>query len=87
MNEWQPIETAPKDGQWITLWRPSVEKFYDRSPIVYGRWLDDSAAWSWPCQSEYDPWAREERANQLLNEDFYFCDLFTHWMPLPEPKL
>ncbi|WP_243350829.1 Lar family restriction alleviation protein [Stenotrophomonas acidaminiphila] len=33
--EWQPIETAPRDGTRILLWDA------DRAEPVFGRWIDD----------------------------------------------
>lgn len=72
---WQPIESAPKDGRghlrglWVTMkrtglpdakqWRSYVGYVHDQS----GAFLD----------LDYD-------------QDFgWEADDFTHWMPLPEP--
>ena len=66
---WQPIETAPKDGTQILVWDgnnfnvswygyPSVSERY--KAFIYGEAVGD-----YNCFSEvYEP---------------------THWMPLPEP--
>ena len=69
MSEWQPIETAPKDGREILL--------YDGDRVTFGGYLN--------AQSQgVEPQAEHET----------FCgwwsvsgsdDVFTHWMPLPEP--
>lgn len=67
--EWQPIETAPKDGTPVLLTiagRP-LEPDEDAHCAV-GRWSDD--AWGeedW-CMDAGDFWSGA-----------------THWMPLPEP--
>jgi hypothetical protein len=68
--EWQPIESAPKDGSVILAWR-----FY---PIAI-RWAEGDL-WGWqamPLGAMFEPF--EE--NGYLSGD----PALTHWMPLPPP--
>lgn len=37
MKEWQPIETAPKDGTKVDLWRPGYTK-----PRICDAWWESS---------------------------------------------
>jgi hypothetical protein len=79
MSDWQPIETAPKDGQMIILypnWRivwwefGDEEWMYDAVPIEM---MNGEAVIS--CRKEPGPlYCRY--ANDVQP---------THWMPLPEP--
>jgi hypothetical protein len=77
MTEWQPIETAPKDGTRVILgfFRPNVFETLDQKPqagIVLGRYVRGDVpplcASAWQTESgqgfQWEP---------------------THWMPLPEP--
>ena len=67
--EWQPIETAPKDGTVILAWR-----FY---PCVV-RWNATDKDWPWeavPIGAMYEPF----EANGFSGDDAQI----THWMPLP----
>ena len=74
MNEWQPIETAPRDGTAVLLygglWDGDASGIYDdgndRVPLV--------------CGYRGDVWA-------MCDTDFYQVRILepTHWMPLPEP--
>lgn len=67
--EWEPIETAPKDGTRVLAYgRIGLESSPSIGTVkfntTYKIWNCD------PCEaSEYDPEA---------------CEL-THWMPLPDP--
>lgn len=74
MNEWRPIETAPRDGSQIVLWRVGGETF-DVPPgphAVIGNWLEpnahDNGCWNIPF---HDEWAEDGS--------------FAGWMPLPPP--
>jgi hypothetical protein len=73
MSEWQPIETAPKDGTVIDLWDA-----YCKCRVVNASWAHHYFLNSKP-QNEKS-WGRDDR-------DGPFCAKPTHWMPLPEaPK-
>lgn len=70
MSEWQPIETAPKDGTHIDLWADG-ERLADcfwAEGEDYGHddchWRQCYAEASSSFQTAYDP---------------------SHWMPLPAP--
>lgn len=90
-DKWKPIETAPKDGSWIDLWRPSA-CFGSRmslEPRVIGRWSDAELCWVWPHTvrtSAFDPWAFPHRHDDDIQDgDCFASNEFTHWMPLPNP--
>ena len=69
-GEWRPIESAPKDGTRVLLWR-----VFDGTAI--GRWgnlvPDDPQEWF------DDGWI--DNGQPICGED----DPATHWMPLPAP--
>ena len=76
--EWQPIETAPKDGTPFLAF--SADAFYEpregalglkSTPMLVMAWLP-SGAHPYPCDDAGD-W-----------HDFHNYDP-THWMPLPTP--
>ncbi len=77
MSDWQPIETAPKDGSTILLCVSNSE----REPvIVTGLWVTEAMDWSgWPIT---EPTWREVWCHFQLASD---GDNPTHWMPLPTP--
>lgn len=72
--QWQPIETAPKDGTQILGWNKADG--YERKPYIcwFGKdynYEDDDALW---LKGDGDGWST----------GYYFtpCEP-THWMPLP----
>jgi len=75
MSEWQPIETAPRDGSEVLLYRPLAYKTHD--PIVTIRKSTHFPQHRWPatvpegCAID-GPGAYTEGACYA-----------THWMPLP----
>lgn len=85
-NRWQPIDTAPKDGTEILVWRHDcgnllarwacAEEFLTESEIEAGAWNDDD----------------------LFEQDWFYADFVsggsldgpeapTHWQPLPSGSL
>lgn len=79
MKNWQPIETAPKDGTKVLIWEQ-----YSRTPVVTSysgytnKWGQVVGSWS-ACKEHYDV-----DGDAWLTDRLY-QDLITHWMPLPEP--
>jgi hypothetical protein len=75
MSEWQPIETAPRDGTWIIVAGTSkVDPDYN---VLFSEYGDDAVGMSiakWDARQWRDQW-----------DDYYGPDCPTHWMPLPEP--
>lgn len=70
--QWQPIETAPKDGTRVLLYanlRRASLSGHDLDKD-YGYWI---VLGSW--EAEYGLWVDGSQCNPLP----------THWMPLPEP--
>jgi len=71
MSEWQPIETAPKDGTEVDLWvveRNRGRKF--RIPDCH-----------WHCD-EWLVWGGDPEIGWDLVEEYQHA---THWMLSPEP--
>ena len=69
MTDWQPIETAPKDGTPILAW-PCGDGWGGKFPYVV-QWV--------PPNEHHDGLWREAAGEQYDDFDP------THWMPLPEP--
>ncbi len=74
MGEWQPIETAPKDGSWFVIWTHGEPEVGRYNPTM---WTD------------YKPVGgglfRAEEKEIYQWDGFNNFDAATHWMPLPEP--
>lgn len=68
-EQWQPIETAPKDGSSILLYLPAP---WDRVELAY--WF---AHWeNWQSQGDKPDTVRDEYCG-------IGSELPTHWMPIP----
>jgi hypothetical protein len=71
MTEWQPIETAPRDGTSVLLFatqNPHDMVDYKGAQVLSGYWCQLDEAW---CST-----------GSTWTGPFYDP---THWMPLPEP--
>ena len=82
MSEWQPIETAPRDGVPVDLWLGNAE-FPRRETDATFRRASDSEWWVHGGDGLDDP-----------NTCYWFNGMGwplrgdtepTHWMPLPQP--
>lgn len=77
--EWQPIETAPKDGTWILVYGKGTKDESEPRKIAvaqFTNWLNGTYRKGWWWQfAWYDGGYYGE------------FDRATHWMPLPDaPK-
>jgi hypothetical protein len=72
MSDWQPIETAPKDGTWLLLAGGKCEGDEgDEGRIVSGQWAggtDPRWQFAWYDSGYYGEYSDP-----------------SHWMPLPAP--
>jgi len=69
--EWQPRETAPKDGTTILVWEPNA-----LPNVVAALWHLE------PDDEEYEGWVY---ADETMSDIVPDGPEFTHWMPLPPP--
>ncbi len=73
--EWQPIETAPKDGDPILIYKPDERMVGEYTMSAY--WDDDQEGWV-PVGGIHRLGYRSSATNSYQGYP-------THWMPLPEP--
>lgn len=85
MSEWQPIETAPKDGTLILVAGPVI----DSSDVAgYVPWKETYVVLAWwegscwlGCFGDY-----HDTGCPICGGWFEYPVVWpTHWMPLPEP--
>lgn len=72
--KWQPIETAPKDGTTVLLYRPTALRW---CVVDKGRWETQK------YHSKPSPyWSSDQKLPTVAEQRSWEP---THWMPLPEP--
>ena len=74
---WQPIETAPKDGRWILLYANNRQFEKYRCSIAVAKWH----TWNGYGADEIGWYVSDENCHEFTRE----VHDPTHWMPLPEP--
>lgn len=79
MSDWQPIETAPKDGSYITAgsFGPSDELKW----VKHSRWITAEE-----CASDYGGGPEDYRDGWTDGDDEDEECFPTHWSPLEPPK-
>lgn len=82
MSEWQPIETAPKDGTEVDIW---VKALW--SGRCAGHWRIPNAEWNEERGQWISRFHQDRLPMEYTNEgpDRKSARVVTHWMPLPDP--
>lgn len=75
MSDWQPIETAPKDGTRVLLYR---ESRFEWTRIIVGQWDTERFA-----NKPRPYWTHD--LERLTGKTEARATTVTHWQPLPEP--
>lgn len=79
---WQPIETAPKDGTIIDVWREET----GRETVFGGLRPHECGEMGQYCDSD---WHREKKPGWVCSTFGEYVGgkhaPFTHWMPIPDP--
>lgn len=83
MNEWQPIETVPKDGRALILTDGRSVEVCAWNPVVKGD------HWPWVMfegvQSHGPYGCCDQEDDERIEVNGWMKDAPTHWMPLPAP--
>lgn len=77
MSEWQPIETAPKDGAWVLLYSPDERERERGDPAV------QVGCWGSSGYNRNNHWVYGPEGHEHAHRHGFYGA--THWMPLPEP--
>lgn len=73
--EWQPIETAPRDGTTILIYMPEASRLKVRE-----------ACWATPWEGAPDEQCYWMTPHGPAGRGYTILPMaVTHWMPLPEP--
>lgn len=94
MSNWQPIETAPRDGTQVDLWASHREVAHtpdlvckevatDRYVNAYwDTWRPNSSS---GLLTERSGWRTSDDEGGIETERWRGMTVVTHWMPLPAP--
>ena len=95
MTEWQPIETAPRDGTAVLLWlSEDIDRYYvaeHRAPrLCIGFWGSPELSFSpgemWcSVEAKEEVWGMGGELTGPMSSTECISVSPTHWMPLPEP--
>ncbi len=77
MSEWQPIETAPRDGRPVLLME---ETSLDVTQLIHGGVMHCIPS---ICNLVLAFWAKPKEMWKDLRSGNYYAMEFTHWAPIP----
>ena len=83
-SQWQPIETAPKDGTSILIYTTGRHWREGWSDEEFGEGNKNPEV----MEASWQPWYSDEMEGWMpanLDEEYGRFYEATHWMPLPEP--
>ena len=92
ISDWQPIETAPKDGRVIIVWpRDGKPQFAFYKSEWYQKYLPQKLkenGGSWKSLGPHYESNSREHSYRVSYAEYNVLGVYrepTHWMPLPEP--
>ena len=78
--EWQPIETAPRDGTWVDLWLVAPDGVHG-CRIADCKWNNNRSFLAGSFRvAQPDAWVHRHGGEVHLDGGY-----LSHWMPLPTP--
>lgn len=78
MCDWQPIETAPRDGTVIQMYDPTMG-------VVVGAYCDDDPMWPWVFCEAFD-WKPDPGNDDITPFNAFRDDQPpSHWRPRAKP--
>jgi hypothetical protein len=83
MSEWQPIETAPRDGTWCVL--EGEFRGGDTSSAFVGQYVGGVYPWRVVTNDDMNFDSGPVSENRIFNH--YADGRVYHWMPLPPPPM
>ncbi len=86
MSEWQPIESAPKDGRYVVVFVPHDERKSGAPSVRCCQWdAEYTSEWDEARADSHYVGAWTDGAVRSFGSEETWTYEPTHWMPLPEP--
>jgi len=76
MTNWQPMDTAPKDGTWVLVYDDGVQV------VAKYMWQNN---WLWATHLDVSDWHWATHLDASEGHKVYQTCVPSRWMPLPNP--